>query len=156
VFDRPNATRRAASFAVALAATGLIASGCGGGSANAESITSLVSAGEEGDQVTLPVPFAVGQAATTEGTYGVSLAIDGLGLSESVGFTFDLRLIETVESVDEDGGAVVHSTVDDLSVLDAPPTSTRPRSRMSSASRWSTTATLRARVNPASCSTMTS
>lgn len=118
--DRLNTTRRAAPLVAALAATGLIASGCGEGSANAEPMTSLLSSGEQGDQIDLPVPFAVGQSATIDGTFGLSLSFEGLGESEAGSFTFDLRLTETVEEVDDEGGAVIHSTVDEMSVVDAP------------------------------------
>jgi Family of unknown function (DUF6263) len=113
-----TSTRRAVPIVAVLAATGLVAGG--GAVANAQPVTSLSTAGGGGDQITFPVEYTVGQAATTEGTFGVSLSLDGFGVSETYALTFDMRLVETVEEVDEDGGAVIHTTIEDVNVVDAP------------------------------------
>lgn len=69
-----------------------------------------------GDTITLPVAYEVGQTASTSTTFGLSLDVN----DESFVVTLLLDLSSTVAELTDDGGAVVHNTIDGVDVVDAP------------------------------------
>lgn len=111
--------RRTATLAI-VAAAGLLASGCAAGAAGAEPVSSVLATGSAEDRVQLPAPFAVGQASLLDGQMVIEVAIDGGGMSESLGITMELAIASEVTEVDEDGGAIVHNRIEEITVTDAP------------------------------------
>jgi len=101
---------RSAGAMIALVGGAALNSACGD-DADAATVVSLLEAGE-GETITLPVPYAVGQSASTSATFDTSLDLSGAGTDETITFAFRLDLTSTVTEVDEDGGSVVTSTID--------------------------------------------
>ena len=110
---------RNAGAAIALTGAAGLASACGGDDAKAASVVSILDAGE-GATTVLPVPYEVGQSASTSATFAAAIDINGAGADESVSFAFQLDLTSTVSEVDDGGGSVVISTIEDAEWLEQP------------------------------------
>jgi hypothetical protein len=115
-------TLRAAGALIALAGAGSLASACGGDSAGATdsaTVVSVLDAGE-GDSIVLPVPYQVGQSASTTNTFDTTIDLSGGGMDENVTLAFQLDLTSMVTAVDDDGGSVVDSTIEGLEWIEQP------------------------------------
>lgn len=112
-------THRSVGAALALMGTAALASGCGEADADAATVISVLGAGE-GETIELPVAYEAGQTASSSATFDTSIDISGGGTDETVSFAFRLDLTATVAEVDEDGGAVVNSTIDGAEWIEQP------------------------------------
>jgi len=105
--------------AIALTGAAGVGSACGGGDANAATVVSILDAGE-GATIVLPVPYEVGQTASTSATFAASIDINGAGTDEEVSFAFQLDLTSTVSEVAADGGGLVIFTIAGAEWLEQP------------------------------------